>query len=81
MSGDIVDDFADCILMHHDVDECYDLLKTFVDDEEELRKLEEIARTTKLCWEKCDCDEFEYEAWAADEEDDEFCKKNCVCIE
>ena len=81
MMGDVVLDFAECVLMHHDVDECYDLLKMFVVNDEELRELEEVARLTKLCWERCDCDDFEGEPLPVEDEYEEFCKKNCVCIE
>jgi len=66
----VIAEFLDCLNMY-DPDTCYRLYSEF-DDDGSLKRIVE-------CEEKCECDD--EGIYGVTKEHDEFCRKNCVCIE
>ena len=72
-SDAVVEEFLECIELNQDAGLCYNMYKG-LDDDGTLKRIKE-------CLERCVCYDDDKVAHGEIENDEEFCRDNCGCIE
>jgi len=69
-SDEYYEEFVECIELSDDIDLCHRMYPDIP---------LKVVQVLKMCDELCDCDDFGI--WGVKPEYQDFCERNCVCVE